>query len=165
MEEVILRASRDDDWPAILDLANRSLEEFAAAPRQHQWMKNRRAFSPSDGIQEQFVACSGERIVGYACAERRNSADEGWYRLFVVVEPSVRATIGRILFGKLRERLISLGARHAWMKEFEADAGFVAYLEGIGFVRGRTIDLDDGNRAAQLTMDGPFQGLDDTVTQ
>lgn len=136
MEQVTLRAPCDDDWQAILDLAHRSLEEFPAAPRQHQWMENRRAFSPSDGIQNQFVACSGERIVGYACVERRNSADEGWYRLFVVIEPSGRATIGRKLFGKVRERLISVDAHRAWMMEFEADAGFVAYLEGIGFVRG-----------------------------
>jgi hypothetical protein len=170
MEEVTHRAPRDDDWSAILNLAHRSLEGFPAAPGQHQWMENRRTFSPSDGTRQQFVACSGERIVGYACVERRKTAAEGWYRLFMVVEPSARATIGRMLFGKLWERLISLDARHAWMIEFDADVGFVAYLEGIGFVKGETLELDEGNRAIRLTMDAPFQGLaeaavDDATTQ
>ena len=151
------RPLREDDWPAILDLANRSLAEMPDALDQREWMENRRSFA--DGVPRHFIATSRERIIGYACIERRNTATDGWYRLFVVVEPSARATLGRLLFGKLRERLISLDARHAWMMEFEADVGFIAYLEGIGFVKGRTIDLGDGNRAVQLTMDAPFHGL------
>ncbi len=64
MSEVMLRAPGDDDWPAILDLAELSLAELQNAPSQHEWLNNRRSFTPSDGVQQHFVATSGERIVG-----------------------------------------------------------------------------------------------------
>ncbi|MGB8412192.1 MAG: hypothetical protein WCE23_05140 [Candidatus Binatus sp.] len=64
MSEVTLRAPGDDDWPAILDLAELSLAELPNAPSQHEWLNNRRSFTPSDGVQQHFVATSGERIVG-----------------------------------------------------------------------------------------------------
>jgi hypothetical protein len=135
MREITLRTPADDDWPAILALAELSLSELPNAPSQQEWLNNRRSFTPSDGIQQHFVATSGERIVGYACIEHRNktpgggkSAD-GAYRLFIVVAPSTRTTLGTRLLAKLRECLIDLGARRAWVVEYEADAGFLAYLE------------------------------------
>ncbi|HLI78473.1 MAG TPA: GNAT family N-acetyltransferase [Candidatus Binataceae bacterium] len=156
MEEVNLRVPREDDWPAILELAQRSLAGVPQPPDQREWMENRRSFAVSDGVQRHFVATDGERIVGYACIERRNAAPQGWYRLFVVVEPSARATLGAMLFGELRERLLELGARRTWMMEFEADAGFVAFLEGIGFAKIKSLELD-GHAVVQLAMDAPFQ--------
>ncbi|HKM98913.1 MAG TPA: GNAT family N-acetyltransferase [Candidatus Binataceae bacterium] len=159
MGEITLRAVRNDDWSALLELAHLSLSELPIVPSQQEWMDNRRSFSPSDGIQHHFVATSGERIVGYAGLERRNTAPEGWYRLFVVVAPSARATLGTMLLAKLRERLISLDARHAWVMELAADAGFLSYLGQVGFVRSNTINLEDGIPAVQLTMDAPFQSL------
>jgi hypothetical protein len=73
MDEVTLRTPRDDDWQAILDLAHRSLAELTNAPSQQEWLDNRRSFSASEGIQQHFVACGGDRIVGYACIEHRDN--------------------------------------------------------------------------------------------
>ncbi|HLX36359.1 MAG TPA: GNAT family N-acetyltransferase, partial [Candidatus Binataceae bacterium] len=145
-------------WPAILDLANRSIEQMPDAPRQDEWMKNRRSFVASDGSQEHFVASVVERIVGYAAIERRNNAPAGIYRLFVVVEPSNRANFGTILFAELRKRLLRLGAHSAWMMEFEADAGFIAYLEGMGFRRTKPVVID-GRVAVEMTIDAPFGSI------
>jgi len=90
MTEITLREPGNDDWPAILVLAQLSLAELPIVPCQDEWLRNRMLFSQADGIQQHFVAASGERIVGYACAEHRNQAADGVYRLLVVVEPSAR---------------------------------------------------------------------------
>jgi N-acetylglutamate synthase-like GNAT family acetyltransferase len=156
MSELTLRAPTDDDWPAILILAEQSLAELPNAPSQQEWLNNRKSFSASDGIQQHFVAISSERIVGYAGAERRNEFAKGGYRLFVVVAPSARSTLGTMLLAKLRECLISLGARRAWFQEDEAQKQFISYLEEHGFVQVERFRLDDGTWIIRLAMDAPF---------
>lgn len=42
------------------------------------------------------------------------------------------ATLGTMLLARLRECSIGLGARHAWVMEYEADARFILYLEQMG---------------------------------
>jgi acetyltransferase (GNAT) family protein len=159
MDQMTIRAPRIDDWPAILDLAHLSLSEMPNAPSQQEWLDNRRSFSDSDGIQTHFVAFSSEQITGYACVERRNNAANGVYRLFVVVAPSARATLGTHLLARLRECLIDLGACRASMVEYEADAGFISYLEAMGFARDARFKLEDGSQVVRLTMEAPFQSL------
>lgn len=130
-----------------------------------KWLNNRRSFSPSDGIQQHFGAISDERIVGYACIERRiktidgKKTADGAYRLFVVVTPSARRTLGTSLLVKLRQCLIDLSARRAWVVEYEADTGFLAYLEEMGFSRLTTFKLSDGSPVVEMTIDAPFQSL------
>jgi hypothetical protein len=165
MNETTLRAPTNDDWPAILALAELSLSELPNAPSQDEWLNNRRSFSPSDGVQPHFVATSRGCIVGYGCIEHRNKTTsgtepaDGVYRLFVVVAPSERRTIGNRLLAKLRECLIDLGARRAWVVEYEADAGFLAYLDEMGFVRLATFKPENGTPAVEMTIDAPFQSL------
>lgn len=159
MSELTLRAVRDDDWPRILNLAELSLTELPIVPSQDEWVHNRRSFSESDGIQQHFVATLGKRIVGYACVEHRNKTPDGAYRLFVVVEPSARTTVGTMLLAKLRECLLRLDAGSAWFQELEADARFISYLEEMGFVRVLSFKLDDGTTLTRLAMDAPFQSL------
>lgn len=158
MSEITLRAPTDDDWAAILTLAELSLSELPNVPSQQEWLNNRRSFAPSDGIQQHFVAISDGRIVGYACIEHRNKtkAADCVYRLFAVIEPSARRTLGTYLLAKLRECLIDLRARRAWVVEYEADASFLAYLEEMGFVRLTTFKLDDGTPVVEMTIDAPF---------
>src|SRR5258708_34501054 len=164
INEITLRAPPDDDWPAILTLAETSLSEFPNAPSQHEWLNNRRSFSPSDGIQRHFVATSGERIIGYACIEHRikitngRQPIDGVYRLFAVVAPAARTTLGTQLLAKLRECLIKLGARKAWVLEYQADAHFITYLEEKGFVKLASFDLE-GTPVIELSIDAPFQSL------
>lgn len=164
MNEITLRAPTDDDWPAILTLAELSLAELPNAPSQLEWLNNRKSFSASDGIQRHFVATSGAGIVGYACIEHRSKSSgkktvEDVYRLFVVVTPSARRTLGTHLLAKLRESLIDLGARRAWVAEYEADAAFLAYLEEMGFEKLKTFRLDDGTQAVEMSIDFPFQSM------
>ena len=165
MYEITLRTPTNDDWPAILALAELSLSELPNAPSQDEWLNNRKSFTPSDGIQRHFVATSDERVVGYGCIEHRNQAIDGKktadsvYRLFVVVAPSERRTLGSYLLAKLRECLIDLGARRAWVVEYEADAGFLSYLEEMGFVRFANFKLNDGTPVVEMTIDAPFQSL------
>src|ERR1700688_4598557 len=103
MAELTFRPVGVDDCPAILDLAHLSLSALTQVPPQDDYLQNRREFGASHGFQHQFVATAGERIVGYAAVERRNASAESVYRLFIVVAPHERASIGTILFEKLRE--------------------------------------------------------------
>ena len=160
MSEITLRPLRIDDWPAILELAELSLSELRVVPSQREWLDNRRSFSPSDGVQRHFVATSGDRIVGYAGVERRNEWPDGEFRLFVVVAPSDRRTLGTWLLAKLRDSLVALNARRAWLQELDADAGFISYLAEMGFVRVRAFLLNDGSKVVRLAMDAPFSSLE-----
>jgi hypothetical protein len=159
MDSVRLREPCDDDWPAILKLAELSLGEMPAAPSQQEWLDNRRSFSQADGIQRHFVAASGDRIVGYACIEHRNTTPEGVYRLWVVVVPDSRTTLATWLLAELRECLMRVGARSARMVEYQADARFLSYLVERGFVKGQIFTLDNGSPVVGLTMDAPFPSL------
>ena len=164
MSEIAFRAPGTDDWPAILNLAERSLSEMRVAPSQHEWLTSRRFFQPTDGIQQHFVAISDERIVGYACIEHRIKTTHGRkpihgvYRIFMVVAPSDRSTLGTRLLAELRECLIKLRARKAWVLEYETDAGFISYLKEMGFVRVTSFNLD-GTLVVELAMDAPFESL------
>ncbi|HEV2170678.1 MAG TPA: GNAT family N-acetyltransferase [Candidatus Binatus sp.] len=158
----------DEEWSAILNLAEVSLGEVQIAPSMKdmkEWLDNRKAFPESAGIQQHFVATTGKQIVGYACAEHpaawmRNKKDApGEYRLFVVVEPSARSTLGIRLLAKLVEFLGSVGARRAWFQEYEADAGLLSFLEERGFVRAASFRIEDGTRIVRLSMDAPFESL------
>jgi len=44
------------------------------------------------------------------------------------------------------------------MMEYEADAGFIAYLKGMGFARKKTVDLE-GRVAVEMRIEAPFDSL------
>ena len=156
---------RDEEWSAIESLGDASLVEMPMAPGVKEWLDNRKAFPQLHGEQRQFVATLGERIVGYACAEHPpiwmhgSTEAAGQYRLFMVVEPASRRTLGTRLLARLRESLISAGARRAWLQEYEADAGLIAFLTSRGFVKTTSFQIEDGTRIVRLHMDAPFEAL------
>lgn len=156
---------RDEEWTAISSLAELSLAEMRVAPGVKEWLDNRKAFLEAGGIQEQFVATFEGRIVGYGSVEHppawmRNKKDAaGEYRLFAVIEASARRTLGARLLARLRESLINLGGRRAWFQEYEADAGFISFLEEKGFSRKSSFGIEDGTRIVRLSMDAPFEPL------
>src|SRR5258708_1905753 len=113
MNDVVFREPRDEHWSALTALANIAISEMESPPEQKPWAENRRLF-PSDGIQRHFVAISSGRIVGYAGVEWRKGQAVGWFRVFVVVAPPDRVTLGLRLFEKIRKTLIELSAGHAW---------------------------------------------------
>jgi hypothetical protein len=55
--------------------------------------------------------------------------------------------------------LIDLGASRAWVAEYAADTGFLAYLAETGFVRLKAFKLDDGSAVVEMGIDAPFQSL------
>jgi hypothetical protein len=55
--------------------------------------------------------------------------------------------------------LLSVDACRARMVEYQADTGFISYLETMGFVRRNTFNLDDGSPVVELSIDAPFQSL------
>ena len=106
------------------------------------------------------MATTAERIVGYGCVEHRIKTialvnPPTGVPPFVVVAPSARHVWDQLL-AKLRECLIDLGARRAWVVEYAADAGFLSYLEEMGFARLKTFKLDDGIPVVELNIDAPF---------
>jgi len=158
MEGIILRQPFEEDWPTLAALGNLAISEMQVPPDQRPWAENRRSF-PSDGVQRHFVATSSGRIVGYCGVEWRQNSPAGWYRVFVIVAPSDRATIGRWLFEKVREVLLGLTASTAWMMEYEADIGLLAFMEQVGFNFFRALTTPDGFRVVEMTMDTPFDSL------
>ena len=158
MDSVSLRAPREEDWPALAALGNLAISEMEIPPSQAPWAENRRSF-PTDGIQRHQVAVADGRIVGYAGAEWLQGAPPGWFRVFVIVAPQDRATLGRSLFGKIWETLISLPATTAWMMEYEDDKGLLAFMEQVGFKFFRALTTPDGFRVVEMTMDAPFDSL------
>ena len=158
MNKISLRQPRDEDWPELAALGNAAISEMAIPPDQKPWAENRRSF-PADGIQRHFVAISDGHIVGYAGAEWRKEGPPGWYRVFVIVAPKDRATLGKWLFGTIRETLVDLSATHAWMMEYEADIGLLAFMQQVGFKYFRSLTTPDGFRAVEMTMEAPFDSL------
>jgi GNAT superfamily N-acetyltransferase len=159
------RQLRDEEWSEILSLAEVSLAEMQMAPHQKEWLDNRKYFHDPESVQENFVATLGKQIVGYACAEHppvwmRTTKDAtGEHRLFMVVEPSARRTLGNRLLAKLRESLIAHGARRAWFQEYESDTGLISFLEEKGFIKAAAFRIEDGTRIVRLSLDAPFDSL------
>ncbi len=164
---------RDKEWAALRNLAEASLKEMKVAPglkewldnRNQQWLDNRKSFLEAGGSQQQFVATSGDQIIGYAAAEhppawmRNKPNSEGEYRLFVVVEPSARKTLGTRLLGLLGKYMVDRGARRAWVQEYEADKGLASFLEQKGFVKRISFTAENGDRIVRHSMDAPFERL------
>ena len=72
--------------------------------------------------------------------------------------PPLHTTLGTQLLAKLRECLIKLDARKAWVIEYEADARFISYLQEKGFVKLASFELE-GTPVVELSIDAPFQSL------
>jgi N-acetylglutamate synthase-like GNAT family acetyltransferase len=138
---VELREPRDDDWPAILGLANRSVETVAGAGTQEAWLQNRRRPSP---LRRHFVAVERDTLVGYAALESQFEQVPRGFRLFVVVPPARLHELGPLLLARLESLLAELDATEAWLVEYAADRGFLAFLDERGFRPVRRFRLEDG---------------------
>lgn len=158
MSNWTLREPSSADWPRILELANASLAEIPNAPRQDEWLANRRAYLQG-GKRHHVVALEGGRVVGYAAAEHAIHALPGEFRIFVVVPPSARETLGTYLLRELRRFLLTANAATIRMLEYEADSAFIAFLQARGFVHRKTFAMADGIPLAELRMDAPFASL------
>jgi hypothetical protein len=156
---------RDEEWGAIQSLAQASLKEMKVAAGVKEWLDNRKSFIDAGGVQQQLVATVGDQIVGYGAGEhppvwmRTKSNADGEYRLFVVVEPSARSTLGARLLDALGKYLVEQGARRAWFQEYTDDRGLISFLEQQGFVKRISFTAENGDRIVRLAMDAPFEPL------
>lgn len=158
MSNWAIREPLDADWPAILKLANASLADIPNAPPQDEWLANRKAYLQG-GRRHHVVALDSGHIAGYAAAEHSLHAPAGEFRVFVVVPPSARETLGTYLLREIQRFLLAANAGAVRMLEYEADAALLGYLRERGFVQRKTFTLADGSAVAELRMDAPFAPL------
>lgn len=143
-----LREPRDEDWPAILALANQSVKDVPGAGAQEEWLANRRASSP---LRRHFVAVETGSLVGYAAMESHFDRVERGFRLFVVAPPAQRGRVGTLLYARLESLLAELRAAEAWFVEYAADRDFLAFLAERGFHEARRFRSDAGEECVVVS--------------
>jgi GNAT superfamily N-acetyltransferase len=140
-----LRAVRDDDWPAILAVANHSVADVSGAGSQEEWVSNRRRFDPTRGFREHFLAISdNDEIVGYGAIESAGAIDDGEFRMFVVTPPERLTVVGDFLYRSAIEALARVGARRVRLTEYAADHRLRAFAEARGFIEHERFRIANG---------------------
>lgn len=125
-----LRPPEERDWPRILELAGLAVAHVSDAPPQTEWLERRRAF---DGIQRDFVAERMGSVVGYAAVERGPADPGATYRIFIVTDWASSLDVAALLYARVEEELVALGAQRAWLREYASDAPLVAFVRARGF--------------------------------
>jgi N-acetylglutamate synthase-like GNAT family acetyltransferase len=133
MESLRIREPHETDWPAILALANESVAHISSAGSQQEWLRNRRSFDRSQGVQQQLIMEASGAPVGYAALECRDLVKLRSFRLFVVCAPQWLETAGEHLYAELQSRLAKLGATDVWFQEYAANAEFITFARRRGF--------------------------------
>jgi hypothetical protein len=105
-----IRPFRQDDWAALLDLAN---EAVPFAPQGNMvWLNNRKAFDDTRWFRRQFVAAENEIPVGFGCIEQQ-SDDPLWLRVYVVCSPErMNGEVGARLYERVLQEAKESGAGH-----------------------------------------------------
>jgi len=154
MRPMPFREPIDDDWPVILDIANRAIAHVPGAGPQTEWLENRRTFA-ARGTQQHFVHIERDEVVGYGAMEAVRDAPDA-YRLFVVTAPERLERVGGAIYRELDARLARVGAKNAWFVEFAADERFGAFIRARGFTEARRFALASGEPAIVLArkLDG-----------
>jgi hypothetical protein len=137
------REPTDEDWPAILVLANRSVEGVPGAGPQNDWLRNRRQYDCSRGVRRLFVAVGSPGILGYGALESAAPSQPNGYRIFIATAPEDR--------DRVTEELAALDAREAWFIEYAADEKFLSFIRAGGFRKVRSFRLESGTELVVLT--------------
>lgn len=136
-----LRKVQDDDWPAILALANAAVAHVTGAGSQQAWLDNRRSFDRAHGSQVQYVCEQGGAIAGYGAVE---GDARGEWRMFIVVEPHRLPTVGSRLYGCALTVLRAMNVGHVWFTEYAQDEPLRSFAHERGFVDQRRMTLPAG---------------------
>jgi N-acetylglutamate synthase-like GNAT family acetyltransferase len=146
-----LRIPDDNDWPAILELANLSVADVPGGP-QDDWLANRRDFAQRPGVQRHWVTeQAGVRgIAGYAGVETRPEYDGA--RIFVVTAPAAREDLGTHLLTHALNVARQFEVTSVWLIEYAADTAFASFLKRHGFAETRRFALEGGRDVAVLAM-------------
>lgn len=144
----MLREPAETDWPAILDLANRSVAHVSGAGAQDEWLANRRNRRRG---QRQFVLEEEGELMGYGAIEASDDV-RGGYRVFIVTTPERRVDAGELLFAHARACLDAEGAAQSWFIEYAEDTPFLRFIEKHGYSEARRFDLPTGLQAVVLSQ-------------
>lgn len=147
--DMSFRAPLDADWPTILEIANESVADVAGAPRQDEWLRNRRAFG-AHGRQDHFVLIEANRVVGYGAMERPLQDPSNGYRLFVVASREQLNDTGRKIYEQLEARLKAVGATDSWFIEYAQANSLIAFIRAQGYAELRQFALKSGETAIVL---------------
>ena len=139
--DVELREPLPEDWPAILTLANLSVQAIPGAGSQEEWLQNRQRPCP---VRRHFVAIERPEVVGYAALESQVDQVENGFRLFLVTSPERLTQIGPSLERELEALLAKLGAAEAWFIEFGSDHRLLTFLVAHGFQEVQRFRLESG---------------------
>ena len=151
MSDIQLRVPREDDWPAIIELANLSVADVPGGP-QDDWLANRRDFAQRPGVQRHWVAQEAgvPGIASYFSVETR--PEYAGARIFVVTDPSAREDLGAQLLTHAIDVARQLEITSVWLIEYAADHEFVSFLGRHGFEETRRFALEDGREVVVLAM-------------
>jgi N-acetylglutamate synthase-like GNAT family acetyltransferase len=130
MTTIFLRAAIEDDWPAILALADAALPWDTGGNRE--WLENRKRFG---GRRRHYVAeeePSGQ-VAGYGAVEE--GPEPGHFRLLVVMDPArLRDYFAAELYQQLTADLVEMEAHGAWVREYARDTPILDFFGERGFV-------------------------------
>ena len=150
-DDLRVRDIRDEDWSAILAIANQSVADVAGAGRQDEWLANRRNFDASRGTREHYVVEHAGEVVGYGGIESVSALPEGEFRMFIVVASRRLADVGERLYQTALAALARNRARRVHLTEYAKDQSLRDFLERRGFTETRRFRIPDGNEVVTLS--------------
>jgi N-acetylglutamate synthase-like GNAT family acetyltransferase len=139
-----LRRVQDEDWPAILALANAAVAHVPRAGCQQEWLVNRQAAGRTWRTQVQYVCEEGGAVAGYGAVE---SDERGEYRMFIVVDPTRLERVGARLYGYALTALRARNVGHVWFTEYAQDQPLLRFARDRGFQEVRRLPLEGGMEA------------------
>jgi hypothetical protein len=91
--------------------------------------------------------------MGYGAIERESPSPPGEYRLFIVVDPDRRDTIGGAIYSQIEEILEDREATGSWFVEHAEDVRYIEFIRARGYVESRRFLLPSGLEAIVLSKD------------
>ena len=145
-----IRPAIDDDWPAILEMADRVLPG-ASADNRH-WLQNRQNFDAARYTRRHYIARldSEANLSAYAALEE--GPDRKQFRLFLILPQHFLPELGEQLLLRLSADLAALEAEKVWAWE-DADDPLVAFLLAYGFEARTRFNLPDGRDSLFLAQE------------
>jgi len=144
---VTIRQAGDDDWEAILKVADASLPWQTAGNRE--WLENRKRFDESFPRRHYVAQADGERrILGYGSLEGGPQA--GRFRVFVVTDATLLETVGESLYRRLREDLVCVEAQLLWVREEKRDQAVLSFFQQRGFQAVQQFRTEQGLEVVML---------------
>lgn len=141
LELVRFREPHEDDWQAILGVANEALPQ--APDGNAGWLAARQNFD-SAKRRRHYAAEDRGQVIAYGAIEE--TGDAGRWRMFLVMSAARLADgLGGAMMAKLGDDLYVLGGTTVWMREQSDDAALLSFVRERGFAETRRFVVRDGS--------------------